>query len=224
MATANRHQKLDRAQDAIIRQTKRVLGERFTLYAAAFIDRYGDAFNLRDFLQTAKVPLLVSLPPVRLKIYDGATKKFVNAQWLHINEKDRYRIVLMPAFNLDAGKDTIPQVFSEQIDTQLELSIKRRSTIQTEAFRRFNLGNAPAAQGALAGGVAEFSDLNQHTLDAELMHMGIEERLRNPFDTLQPNEQFELKATNLTGVAGVAGWDQDTFATLQGMALDIVTG
>lgn len=220
----NRQQKLDKAQNAIISATKRILGERIAQYAAAFIQRYGGAFDLRTFLQTGKVPLLVSLPPDRQQIFDAGTSAYINATWTHVNEKDRYRIVLMPAFILDAGAATIPQIVHQQIDSQMTLLIKRRSTIQTEAMRRFNIGNAPAAQGTLAAGAAEFSDLNAHVLDAELLHMGLEERLRNPFDTLQPNEQFTIQTNNLTGTDAAGAFNNDVFATLQGMALDIVTG
>ncbi|KAA0214133.1 hypothetical protein EDM80_07250 [bacterium] len=219
---ATRQQRLDAAQNAIIKATKRKLGERIADYASAYIERYGEAFNLRDFLQTARTPILVALPAIRQQI--ATAGMFQNATWTHVNEKDRYRIVLMVAMQLDAGAFEIPQAVVDQIDNNGQLFITRRARVQTEAFRRFNLSRVGAAQGALAAGAAGFSAVNAHLLDAELLHMGVGERLRNPFDTLQPNEQFTMALNNLTGVAAVGAYAQNIFATFHGLAIDIITG
>jgi hypothetical protein len=228
-----RNVRLDRAQDAIIRATRRLLGERIAKYAAAYIERYGGAFNLRDFLQTARTPMKVALPNVAASAVAVANRQqivtanvFNNARWVHVNEKDRYRIVLMTGFTLDAVAAEIPQATIQQINDLAALLVTRRNRIQLESFARYQLGHAPARQGSVAAGpVAAFSAIDDRTLDEKLIPLGVEEALKNPFDTLQPNEQFEMGFSNLTGAAVAANVTGGAvFATLQGVAIDIVTG
>jgi hypothetical protein len=228
-----RNVRLDRAQDAIVRATKRLLGERMSKYAAAYIERYGGAFNLRDFLQTARTPMKVALPNLAATGVTVANRQpvvtaglFVNARWVHVNEKDRYRIVLMTGFELDTnGAGPVPQAVSEQMNNLASLLVTRRNKIQLEAFRRYNMGVAEAHQSALAAGVADFGTTRDRTLDDLLLPQGVEEALKNPFDTLQPNEQFEVAFNNLTGVAVASPIVGNAlFATLHGVAIDIVTG
>lgn len=216
--------KLDASQNAIVRSTMRKLGKRISDFATAFIERYGEAFDLRTFLQTARTPLLVSLPVNRQQIFESGTSSYLNATWTHTNQKDRYRIVLMTALHIDAEGSEIPQAVLEDLNVRANLNITRRARIQVESMRRFLLGHAPAAQGALAAGAAGFSALEQHLLDAELLHTGIEERIENPFDVLQPDEDFSMNFQNLTGQDTFGAFDADIYGTLHGVAMDIITG
>lgn len=191
--------------------------------AATALNRISQAFDVQKFLLTAKAIIPVILAPIRLQI--AASGVFQNANYVHVNSKNRYRLVLGTAFVLDNGATGVLDENAAQLANTGLVDITRRDWKSTEGINL--LGAEDWRQGSVAAGPAAVRNTTAwRSLYERLCPQGTKMAQFRPFDFLQPDEQFSQNFNNLSGTALTTpgGANATLFMTMRGVALDITQG
>lgn len=233
------------AQMSIGNLAKQKLGEQFSDYGAAFLNRMGRGFDISGFVARIKsaYPILLTNDVPTTVIANGAAVTntprqiitnaagtlYQPAQWVHKNQADRWRIIVAVGIKIDAsaadgtvGNLQIPLGNANDIAAKGQVTTTKRDRTTTEQFPY--LGTIPIRQFTGADGTGN-APIDMASWWNILCPNGVKNWMEDGlvFDLLQPNEQFTMTlAGPLVGTAPTT--TKAMHGTLYGVGFDIVTG